>query len=1234
MTLNIQKKIALIMAIFVFFSVIIISTISYFSSKSNLREAYFAQLTSVREMKKRNIENYFEQINLQVSTLSEDRMIVDAMKSFKSSFSRQVVNYGSQSYINKKESVENYFKNEFAPRLKNQSASALNMIPDDSLTVYFQSQYLSENSNPVGDKDNLQKGSDNNEYNDVHSFYHPIIRNYQQAFGYYDIFLIDVETNHVVYSVFKEVDFATSLTTGPFSKTNFADSYKMAKAAKSSDFVNIQDFKKYAPSYNAPAGFISSPVFDEGSMIGVLVFQFPVDKINAIMTGNEGWKNDGLGESGESYIVGDDFTMKSVSRFLMEDKDNYLKALADANVKQETIDEISQAGTSILFQKVETEASKSAIQGQSDIKLVKDYRNVEVLSAYAPLEIAGVKWVLLAEIDASEAFAPIVDLRNNMLLVGVIVLLITILISFMVARQISNPIIALTDSLELISQGDLTQKLEVKSADEIGRVSEAMNKMISNLKNTAQFAKNIGEGNYDSTFKPLSEKDILGTSLIEMKDSLQKVAVEDQIRNWAISGMAKFGDILRNNHDSMEKLGDDILINLVKYLKANQGALYVVDGEADEEQNLKLIACYAWERKKYISGKTLEKGEGLVGQVWLERQSVYLKDIPKNYITITSGLGNAVPQCIYIVPLVFNDEVYGIIEIASFNDLKSHEREFLDSLGESIASTLSTVKINARTQKLLVQSQEMMEESGAQEEELRQNMEEIQATQEQMERTKGEHLAEISRLQQLHDENIERYKMLSLVADHTNNSVVITDKNGLIVYVNHGFTKLTGYVIDEVKGKKPGSFLQGKDTDQDTIARLRDKIAAVEPFYEEILNYDKEGKEYWISMSINPVLEDGELVNYVSVQANITESKQKSLDQESQVKAIDNNLAIIEFDLQGNIQIANENFLKTMGYTLVEIQGKHHSMFMKKDEIGKEYEQMWENLRNGNTVYGEFQRVNSNGDLVWLKSHYTPIKDIVGRTYKIMKYAQDVTAGKILALDFDCQMTAISKNNALIEFDMDGIVITANENFLHAMGYTLDEIKGQHHKLFLFKQDINDHYQAMWQQLNEGHSITRDFKRKSKDGKVVWLSSTYTPIIDLSGKPYKVVKYATDITTTKIQTLDYQSQLEAIGRNYAVIEFDLEGNIQEVNQNFLDAMMYSRDEVVGKHHSMFVFDDDLQNGYSQMWLDLAKGKSQSAKFRRKNKKGEAIWLNSIYTPIIDLSGKPYKVVKYAQRIDN
>jgi methyl-accepting chemotaxis protein len=236
-----------------------------------------------------------------------------------------------------------------------------------------------------------------------------------------------------------------------------------------------------------------------------------------------------------------------------------------------------------------------------------------------------------------------------------------------------------------------------------------------------------------------------------------------------------------------------------------------------------------------------------------------------------------------------------------------------------------------------------------------------------------------------------------------------------------------------------------------------------------------------------------------------------------------------------------------------------------------------------------------------------------------------------LFADYASQIAAISKSQAVIEFDIDGTIRTANDNFLRTLGYSLDEIKGRHHSMFVDEQQRNSHdYREFWAKLARGEFVAGEFKRIGKGGKEVFIQASYNPVLDLNGRPFKVVKYAMDVTAAKLQAADYAGQLAAIGKSQAVIEFNLDGTVRTANDNFLRTLGYSLDEIKGRHHSMFVDDQSRNSGeYREFWAKLGRGEYIAAEFRRVGKGGQEVFIQASYNPILDLNGKPFKVVKYA-----
>lgn len=403
------------------------------------------------------------------------------------------------------------------------------------------------------------------------------------------------------------------------------------------------------------------------------------------------------------------------------------------------------------------------------------------------------------EASDEEISQSVKQLGNVTLILGAVFLTLAMISAWLIVRTITVPVNFLKNIVIKLGRGELVEEKRKKfSNDEIGEMATAMDNLVSGLKATSLFAENIGKGSYNSAFTPLSEHDVLGNALLDMRDNLAKVAEDDKRRSWTTEGTAKFGEILRTNTNDLAKLSDEIIGNLVKYLNANQGAIYIVDDENEDaaEPTMSMKACYAWDKKKFLN-QQIHKGEGLAGQAWQEGDIVFLTDVPNDYIRIVSGLGDANPSCILIVPLKVNDQIFGVVEIASFNNLEDFEIEFVQKIAESIASTISSVKINARTQNLLEESQEMTEQMRAQEEEMRQNMEELQATQEEMQRSQSE---------------------TETTMQAINNSLAVAeyDTEGRISRINQNYLNMLGYSQDEVMGEHQRMFVEKemKNTDE------------------------------------------------------------------------------------------------------------------------------------------------------------------------------------------------------------------------------------------------------------------------------------------------------------------------------------------------------------------------------------------------------------------------------------
>ncbi|MGR3173778.1 MAG: methyl-accepting chemotaxis protein [Candidatus Scalindua sp.] len=419
----------------------VIGILSLNSSSKALKQQAFNQLVSVRETKKKQIEDYFSTIRKQVRTFSENGMIVDAMKEFKTAFKdvRKQNDITDSKLEEYRSALRTYYTSDFTNEYKQQNngqrpdaVSYFNQLDDDSLALQY--YYIKANYNQLGEKHNLDAAADESDYSKLHAKYHPIIRDYLDQFGYYDIFLVDPDSGDIVYSVFKELDYTTSLKDGPYASTNFGRVFREVNNSSDPNYVKLVDFEPYAPSYEGAASFIASPVFDGSEKVGVLLFQMPIDNINAVMTSDNDWKNVGLGDSGETYLIGHDLAMRSQSRFLIEDKEGYKALMKGLGTDQGVLDKITAKDSTILLQKVDTKGTRAAISGSTHVEIFPDYRDIPVLSAYSPVDIEDVKWVIMSEIDEEEALMAVASLRSNMFKLAGGMLVLIVGIGYLVTR--------------------------------------------------------------------------------------------------------------------------------------------------------------------------------------------------------------------------------------------------------------------------------------------------------------------------------------------------------------------------------------------------------------------------------------------------------------------------------------------------------------------------------------------------------------------------------------------------------------------------------------------------------------------------------------------------------------------------------------------------------------------------------------------------------------------------------
>ncbi|MCF2908476.1 PAS domain S-box protein [Pseudoalteromonas sp. DL2-H2.2] len=355
--------------------------------------------------------------------------------------------------------------------------------------------------------------------------------------------------------------------------------------------------------------------------------------------------------------------------------------------------------------------------------------------------------------------------------------------------------------------------------------------------------------------------------------------------------------------------------------------------------------------------------------------------------------------------------------------------------------------------------------------------------------------------------------------------------DGTIVTANQNFLDVMGYQLDEIQGQHHRLFVTAEEAASNEYAAFWQALGRGELQSGEFKRINKHGEAVWIQAHYTPLFDEhGRLCKIMKFASDISAEKLKAFEAQGQIDAINRSGAVIQFDLEGNILDANDNFLAAMGYSKAEIVGQHHRIFVEsKYAQSDEYQQFWADLKNGHFHSGEFFRLGKNAKPIWISATYNLIRDDEGNPLKVVKYAMDITRQKEIAADLEGQVQAIHKSQAVIEFAMDGTILWANELFLTTMGYTLDEVKGQHHRIFATEEQAqSDEYQQFWAQLNRGQFDAGQYMRIAKSGQEVWIQATYNPILDQHGRPVKVVKYATDITAQKQAVQHIQEAIFAL----------------------------------------------------------------------------------------------------------
>ena len=465
-------------------------TVAYLKNYKSVQRDVMNQLTGVTRTRRAQIETYYRNIHNHVETLSEDRMFTDAMRDFSKAYRKMNKARVPATVL---DAVREDYRVNFYPEMQKLGMprqSYQNYLPITPAAIQLQYLYIVKNPYPKGHRDELADAGDRSEYSKVHAKYHSAFRGVVQKFGYYDMYFIDYETGRQVYDVAKDRDFATSLREGPYANSNLAEVVKKCMATDNPNDVFFSEFEPYEASMGEPTQYVASPIFDGKKRLGILAFQLSAAAINNVMTSSRGWERDGLGNTGEALLVGADHLARSDIRQYLEDPDGYLARQKAAGVPEETLERIRTFKTTILQMPINHPSVDLALNGLQGNRIGWNEHGIQTsLVSYSPVDIEGLHWALISRISTAEALLPIREMRLVFSWWGIGLLALTVLAAWLVAREILRPVNALVRAAKKVAGGDLEARVDWKSTDELGELSDTFNSMTQSIRESTELIR-------------------------------------------------------------------------------------------------------------------------------------------------------------------------------------------------------------------------------------------------------------------------------------------------------------------------------------------------------------------------------------------------------------------------------------------------------------------------------------------------------------------------------------------------------------------------------------------------------------------------------------------------------------------------------------------------------------------------------------------------------------------------
>ncbi len=795
------------------------------------------------------------------------------------------------------------------------------------------------------------------------------------------------------------------------------------------------------------------------------------------------------------------------------------------------------------------------------------------------------------------------------------------------------------------------KKISSETIDSIIKINDNYNRInnyISELKNK----------NYEFQIVEQSKNDKISSTIISLREQLvnsQKELElrlkEDKQKEWANIGINKFSELMRQFSNDLKKLTDVIIKEFVKYLEASVGGLFILQTPENQPPFLELFGAFAYDRKKFYS-KKINLGEGLIGTVAIDQSSIHLTQIPSDYLEIESGLGDAPPNNLLILPLLTDNGLLGVIEIASIRNFEKFEVEFSETLCRSIAATLETAKINARTIELLKESQKKSDELANREKILQDTMQEV---------TKAHQIAKRN--------EIEMTGILTGVDQTLMRAEYSPD--GKFINSNLVHRQTMGYEIEAMKGKSIFEFIQKEDLNN--FNRIWSDVSAGRPIQITVKRQNKmTGADIWLLNQYTPIKDDkGKVIKVLYLAIDITEQKvaeeksqkllketqEKEVELKGVLSGVDRTIMRAEYSVDGTFINSNSVHQRIMGYEIQNMSGKNILDFIQEEER-ENFKKLWKEVVSGKPKELTVKRVNkSTGKEIWLINQYNPISDENNNIVKILYLAIDITEQKQAEAKAQELLTQTKQNELELrgiftgidqaimraEYYIDGTFINANDIHAQTLGYDIENMKGKNITEFI-PENERDNFHKIWNRVKRGNLEQATVKRiNMSTGEDIWLLNQYTPIENQDGDVIKILYLGIDITEQKkaeqiaakllTEAQQKEIQLSGIlsGIDQAIMraEYLPDGTFVDANEIHTHTLGYDKQNMIGKNILEFLSEEDKEN-FIIIWDSVKEGNLEQITVKRTNKAtGEDVWLLNQYTPIKDNTGSVIKVLYLA-----